>query len=153
MDGMAFCRIACAASRAAGLIGHDGITDVVAAHFDDVQRVRRNAATMIGEERLHLVREIEVAPVVVGARGADGIVGGVQTVGSERRPNAARQAKRAGELLDPRGAVAEMVTAARVRGARNEQRIQQVIRRRVRASAERERIPGVGQARAEHDNR
>ena len=62
-----------------------------------------------------------IATPVVGARGADGIVGGPQTVGCERRPNAARQRNRAGELLYPRGAVAQMVDAARVGGARNEQ--------------------------------
>ena len=73
--------------RTASPIGDDGITDVIAAHLDHVQRVRWNATTVIGQKRLHLIREIEIASVVVGARGADGIVGGLQAVRSKRRPN------------------------------------------------------------------
>ena len=107
--------------KAAALKGDEGITNVIAAHFDDVQGVRRSGAARVGEELLHLIRQVEVAPVVIRARGADGIVSGPYAVRSERRPNAASQTKRAGELLDPGGPVAEMVTAARVGGARNEQ--------------------------------
>ena len=112
------------------------------------------ATAAVGEERRDLVGKVDVlvAGRVASARGADRVVGGDGAVRAVGRPHRSGKPEGARELLDPRGAVAEVVAAPHVGGIRDQQRTQVVIRRRVCAAAQRERVARIRQAGAEYHN-
>jgi hypothetical protein len=104
------------------------------------------------EKRVHLRGQVEIHAVLAGARRGDRIVRRYGVFGQKRRTGAAGEATRPRELFDPRRPVAEMKTAAGVRCARHQQRIQIVVRGSARPSSQRERVAGIRQARAEDHN-
>ena len=135
-------------------VDDEGITDVVAAHLDDVEGLGRRHAARALEERVHLARQVEVDAVVVGPRGADSVVGDGRVRRGQGRPHAVAEAHRSRILLDPRRAVAEVVAALRIGRAGNEQRVQLEVRRRARVAHQGERVARVREAGAEdHDAR
>src|SRR5262245_61415717 len=95
--------------------------------------------------------------VRAGAGAADGVVGSVWVPWGESRSDARAEADRFAQILDPGRPVAEMVTAFRVRSARNEREqlfggVHPVAGWRELVAGQRKGIPRVRQAVAEnHD--
>ena len=76
------------------------------------------------EKRVHLRRQVDVQAVFVTSRGSDCVVRRSIRRRSEGRPDTAGKAPGSCKLLDPCGTIREVMPAAGVRCARNEQRIQ-----------------------------
>src|SRR4051812_14017661 len=145
-EGASKNRPAVAASR----VHRQCVPDVVAAHLDHVKCLHRSDVAGTIEERVDLSRQIEVDPVVVGARRANRVIGCGWI--EERWTNTGAQSDRPRELLYPRCTITEMMTAPRVRRARNEERTQCEIRRCARVADQGEGITRIRQTRSKDDN-
>ena len=130
----------------------EGITDVIAAHFDHIHCVGRGNTAVLLQERVDLCRKIHVSAILARPGGAHGVVARAAHGAGKGRPHAAGQPSRAGKVFDPRRAVAEVLAAAGVRSAGNQQVVEQVLRRRVRSSPQGERVAGIRQAGSENDD-
>ncbi len=104
-------------------------------------------APAIGQECGRLLAQVERVVRVIRAGATHRVVRGLRALIRQRRLGARRHPQRARELLHPGGAVAEMMSAARVRQARDEELVDEVARRRVVVAATQgEKVTRIGQA-------
>ena len=100
------------------IAGGHRVAHVVAAYLDHVERIRRNLPAGLLEERGDFQREAGVGAVDARPCRRDGEVHRVRIRRSERGEHAALRPELAGQLLDPRVTVRQMVTALRVTARR-----------------------------------
>ena len=95
-----------------GCIELEGIADVVAAHLEDVERLRRGYATRTLRRKVSTCRvRLKFTPSLYARAAPTAKLVALPISRRQGRPDAAGQPDRPRRLLDPRRAVAEMVAA------------------------------------------